>query len=685
MKKILFSVLLIITSCSIISGQDIQKKIDSLSILLDRHTSQDTVRVVLLNEIAYSYYMTDPAKGLEKAKQAVTLAGKLNYTHGLAMGYSRMGINYWACGKDSLAMAANEKALLIYKKSGDLLSYAKALNNRALNYYALENYIVAIHDHEKALEIFRKLNHPEGIQNSYSNMGVVFLALNDYPRALEAFLNANRILPSANYPLQGSILNNIGLVYKNLKEYPKALSYQQQALKKYQALGDKQGIASTLANIASLYDFLQDAQKALSFYRQALKINTSIGNKQRIASDLTNIGILYQNSGNPGLARHYLQKAISLYSETSDNNNLSEALLALASLEKDGAKDAAALRRVQDLQLASLKAAKLGGSPLRQSEALEALSRTYEQSGETGPALKAFRRHISLRDSIFNKAKEQEILRKQLNFDFEQKELVTRAEIQRQKTIRKAAISGGIGLVAALVFGFVLYKRKRDAVTRKQEAENKATVAETELKVLRAQMNPHFIFNSLNAINDYISKNDKETAQQYLVEFAGLMRQALENSHLSEIPLADDLKFITQYLLVESRRLKNSFSFEVDVDPSIDTENTLIPPMLLQPFIENSIWHGIAPRQGGDKGLIKVIIKTDNDMLVCTVEDNGVGRIPVVKHNTKKRKSLGLELTENRLAILNEKTKGSERLRVSENSNGEGTKVELSFPLKLAF
>ena len=684
MKKIIFPVLFVIAWCGAASGQAVQKEIDSLSVLLGKHSAQDTARVALLNDIAYAYHMTDPVKGLEKAKEAVALAGRLKYTRGLAMGYSRMGVNYWASGKDLLAMEAGEKALRLYKSSGNLLGYAKALNNRALNEYALEKYIAAIHDHEEALDIFRKLNFPIGILNSYNNMGVIFLALNDYPRALEAFLNASRISPSVNSPLQANLLTNIGLVYKNLKAYPKALSYQKLALKKYEALGDQQGVANTLGNMATIYDFLHDIQKGLYYYRQALDINRSIGNKERIASDLTNIGVLYKDSGDLSLARQYLQNAVSLYKETGNKNDLSEALLALASAD-EGLSTHPALPYTRELQLAALKAAEEGGSPLRKSEALEALSTTYEQSGEASLALKAYKQHIALRDTIFNKAKGQEILRKQLQFDFEQRELLTKAEIQRQTMIRQSAVAAGAALVAALVIGFILYKRKRDAVTRRQQAEYKATVAETELKVLRAQMNPHFIFNSLNAINDYISKNDKETAQQYLVEFAGLMRQALENSHLSEIPLADDLEFIKQYLQVEARRLNNAFTFKVDVDPSVDTENTLIPPLLLQPFIENSIWHGIAPKIGDGDGIIRVIIKKDNDMLICTVEDNGVGRIPGVNADIKKRRSLGIELTASRLAILNGKTQAAGQLEVSENSNGGGTRVELSFPLKLAF
>ncbi|AYL95621.1 tetratricopeptide repeat protein [Mucilaginibacter celer] len=685
MKKILIPVLFLVTYCNRVSAQAVQKEIDSLTLQLQKHTGQDTARVMLLNDLAYAYYVVNPDKGLEQAKAAAALASRLSYTRGLATAFSRMSVNYWAKGQDSLAMQTSEKAIRYYKLSGNLLGYAKALNNRALNHYALENYIAAIHDHEEALAIFKKLNFPLGIQNSYNNTGVVFLALNDYPRALDNFLKASRVLPGAVTSAQANILANIGLVYKNMKTYPKAFSYQQQALKIYQSVGDQQGIANSLGNIATVYDLSHKDRQALVYYQQALTINRTIGNKAHIASDLTNIGVLYHDARDFSRAEQYLKEAVALYSETTDKNDLSEALLALAANEekRPGTRDRAGL--VERLQKASLQAAEAGGSPLRKSEALEALSNTYEKAGRFQLALDAYKKHILLQDTIFNKAKDQEILRKQLEFDFEQKELVTKAEIQRQKMVRQAVVAGSAVLLVMLGSGFLLYKRKQDAVNRKKAAEYKATVAETELKVLRSQMNPHFIFNSLNAINDYIAKNDKETAQQYLVEFAGLMRQALENSHFSEIPLADDLDFIRQYLQVEARRLKNTFAFEINIDPEIDTENTLIPPLLLQPFIENSIWHGMAPKVGTADGLITISLKKKDDLLICTIEDNGVGKVTDARQQTAKRRSFGLELTESRLAILNEKKQAGGQLQISENLNGKGTKVELSLPLKMAF
>src|SRR5690606_36994453 len=127
------------------------------------------------------------------------------------------------------------------------------------------------------------------------------------------------------------------------------------------------------------------------------------------------------------------------------------------------------------------------------------------------------------------------------------------------------------------------------AISRQLEAEFNATVADNELKALRAQLNPHFIYNSLNSIGDYFSRNDSEAGNDYLAKFAKLMRLTLEYSERKEVTLAEDMKLIELYLQIEGLRLNRKFTFKIHIDSALDPENTLVPPMILQPFIENSI------------------------------------------------------------------------------------------------
>lgn len=684
--KWIVTLLFILTLGFFGSAQSIPRVLDSLSVILKNHVKEDTVQLHLLNEIAFAYHAISPVKGLQAAEQAILLAKKLNNQSGLATAYSRKGTNHWALGQDSLAMKAFDLSLTYHKASGNMLDYAKVLNNKGLEHYKMGNYVAAIRDHEEAAEWFEKLDFPLGVKHQWSNIGVVLLTLNDYPRALNAFLKADHI--SAEAPLlQANILSNIGLVYKNIGEYTKAFQYQQQALKIHREMGSRKYIANTISNIATLYDLTGEPEKAIGFYLQAIKIKKELGNDREIANELTNLAIVYNKMDNKVDAAKYLEEAIILYSNAKDHNGLSTAQQELAETY-----EVTSAKRIS-LQKMALAQAKESGSPLRQSNVLRALSESYEKLGDFRSALQSYKQYILLQDAIFNQEKKAEIVRQQMLFDFEKKEAllqakhekdrtVQQAEIRRQAMLKKTYLIGGTGFLLAVIMGFILYKRKQDALVQKNEAEFKALVSDTELKALRSQMNPHFIFNSLNSIGDYILKNDISTAESYLTQFAKLIRMTLENSEFKEIPLSEDLEFIELYLQVESKRFPGKFTYTISIDKQLDTENILVPPLILQPFIENSIWHGFKSKE--THGHILVEIKQENEMLLCRVEDNGSGRdLDDIKYPHKK--SLGITITENRIKILNKQKRTNGKLRIIDKQNKTGTCIEVKLPLQTAF
>ncbi len=231
---------------------------------------------------------------------------------------------------------------------------------------------------------------------------------------------------------------------------------------------------------------------------------------------------------------------------------------------------------------------------------------------------------------------------------------------------------------------FVFYKRKRDVVEMRHESELKTQAMDTELKALRAQMNPHFIFNSLNSIKNYIDKNDTAKASLYTSKFAKLMRMILENSERKEIPIAQDLKALELYMQLEALRMHNKFIYEIKVDDAIDQENTLIPPLILQPFVENSIWHGISQRECD--GRIWISIRKEGNMINCIVEDNGIGiseQSPDEQNAHADKKSLGMKITKSRIDVINRMKKTNATVTFS--NLDEGTKIEVRLPEALAF
>jgi ligand-binding sensor domain-containing protein/two-component sensor histidine kinase len=241
----------------------------------------------------------------------------------------------------------------------------------------------------------------------------------------------------------------------------------------------------------------------------------------------------------------------------------------------------------------------------------------------------------------------------------------------------------GMGTMAYSVVAIRIRNIKRK---QKEEYDRKVEMSKIELKALRSQMNPHFIFNSLNSIQHYIFHAKIDEAIKYLNKFARLVRIILSNSNKPTVTVGDDIEALKLYLELEQMRFEEKFDYEIIVDPSVDLDYDVMPPLLLQPYVENAILHGLNPKPG--KGKLTIALTSKNNYLICTITDNGIGReksseikrtMPVNKH-----KSLGMKITEDRLKILNEVNNSQLSVNVTdmkdEGGNALGTQVELFVP-----
>ena len=227
------------------------------------------------------------------------------------------------------------------------------------------------------------------------------------------------------------------------------------------------------------------------------------------------------------------------------------------------------------------------------------------------------------------------------------------------------------------------FKRK-EAEFKQKEAEYKQLAAETETAVLRLQMNPHFIFNSMNSISNYILEKDIDSANSFLTRFSHLMRTILDRSEQNFTDISDEVELLTHYLDIEAIRLGKQMDYRFVVDPKLDPDETLLPTMILQPFVENAIWHGISPKDG--TGLINIRFLLYQDLLLCEVEDNGVGRAYHQKRTTTiEHESKALSITERRLSLLPQVKNKKAHFEIidifDESGNANGTKVQLFLPL----
>ncbi|MDI1257043.1 MAG: histidine kinase [Flavobacterium sp.] len=239
-------------------------------------------------------------------------------------------------------------------------------------------------------------------------------------------------------------------------------------------------------------------------------------------------------------------------------------------------------------------------------------------------------------------------------------------------------------LMVILIYTFVTRRIQNIRKKEKEKTANNKKIAELEMKTLRSRMNPHFIFNSLNSIQKFIWENKKDDASDYLSKFAKLMRMILEFSAQSTITLKEELEALNLYVELEKRRCNDNFDYKLILEKNIDLSGSRIPPLILQPFIENAIWHGLSVLEN-KKGILIVSINKIGNALICVIEDNGIGRNKaeeIKSHSKIARKSYGLEITEQRLKQLagQHHFQAIQTIDLKNETGATGTKIILTVP-----
>lgn len=322
------------------------------------------------------------------------------------------------------------------------------------------------------------------------------------------------------------------------------------------------------------------------------------------------------------------------------------------------------------------------GDPRQQSIAYLSLAEIYERHGNASKALETYHRYTEAvrksedlnekklleKSELIKTQRDIEELSKNVLVEYEQ-ENVAQAVVARQRTI---IYSLAVILLISGVTSYFIYK---NALASKRANQLLA------LKSLRSQMNPHFIFNALNSVNHFVSQNDERTANRFLSEFSRLMRLVMENSQEDFIPLCKEEEIISLYLKLEHYRFRDKFDYEIIFDESLNKEAVQIPPMLVQPYIENAVWHGL--RYKDSKGFLSVrFVKQDKELLIC-IDDDGIGRTRSAElktENQKKQESTGLKNIRERLGIINKVYNSSYKVDIEDGDLNQGTKVTLHIP-----
>ncbi len=557
-------------------------------------------------------------------------------------------------------------------------------------HYSMQSPDSAIRYATMAYEISNKLNYKSGILTSLRQLGAFHLNKNDYIPAVNYLTQALSAGKKYNEPsYTASIQSNLGMLYLYVEDYSKALSYFLLAKPELKKSKETYVEAYLYNNIGLTYLYLKEYTAALRYIDTALQLANTLQLTEVIATCHLNLGIISKIENDIPKALLNFDKAFEY--ANADNNEYvkAEALGGLAEVnfaQKQYGK-------AEHYAFKSLAVSRGSGFLNAQRDMYKLQVDVYTAQNKLTDAYAAYRNYITLRDSIINADKKTEILRNELQQTFNEKEysiveasnkskLEAAKEILRQATMRKWTTIVAIALISLLILFIYIYKKRRDLIEKQQESELKSEIAETELKALRAQMNPHFIFNSLNSISHFINTHSTQSADDYIASFAKLMRLTLELSEERIISLEQELEHLKLYLKLEQQRLDNRFQFAIHIAPNVNTAEWMIPSLILQPFIENSILHGLSGKT--EDGLLNISISTENDLLLIFLEDNGVGiDAAAEKQPTTSHKSMGMTITKNRIRLFNQQYQTHAIMNVS--ALQPGTRIELTFPIVKAF
>jgi len=582
--------------------------------------------------------------------------------------------------------------LLIAIKENYLNLEAEAYQVLGKFNFDLEEYGLSYKNYKKSIAIYEQLKlvstqnfyATKQLKTNYYNIGKSAELLTEYDNSINYY---HKYLKLVKEPEETVLAKTaLGDVHLKKQEIKLAEDYYLQALKIEQKRNNVNGITILNLKLGELEQKKKNNPKAIEYYRNSQNSAIQTNNDQLVNQAFTNISNIYENENNIEQGVQINREALDYNQERNNKSEASKNNIDLANFLLQQNKNEEAIQHLEN----SVTIAEEVGDLENKSKAFKVLSEAYDKTGQESEALKKYKEYQILEDSLYNLRKSQlasqnkkgamlENAQNKLSLLEKDKQLneKTIEILKKERIIQEEFITQQRILTYSLLFGILILLITAFLVYRSNKAKNKANKL-LILKSLRAQMNPHFIFNSLNSVNSFISKNDERAANRYLSDFSRLMRDVMENSQEDFISLAKEIDILEVYLKLENHRFKDKFDYSFTVDKSINIEDASIPPMLIQPYIENAVWHGLRYKE--EKGFLKVDISQQKNNIIVTIEDNGIGRKKsqeLKTENQKSQQSTGIKNINSRLKIIEEvfKTKLDVVIEDANIAEQSGTKV----------
>jgi len=533
--------------------------------------------------------------------------------------------------------------------------------------------------YEKVSYYSDSLNYTYGKALAQINLGLLFAKSANFYASNNAYFKAIEYAEACNgLRLKAVSLNNVGDNFKVLEDIPKCRQYTLEAIAINSQIKAWRGVAVN-------YELLMRCDLDDKLYDSARHHMLRGMEACELAKDSTLYPLFYLGYGKLHAVNNQFDSAGFYFDRAIRDATLNGApadefagYVAKAEHLKNIKPD----EKLQWLKKA-MQIARDTKDLDRVSDAAHQLFIVYDEKKNKDSSLAYFRIYHAAADSVFSSNNRRNVAIKETEWMVKRKEIENThlkelAKLQDKDLSVKNSLllAVGISFILSIIIAVVVYKSVENSKTA-AESQLKQSIAETQMQVLRSQMNPHFIFNSLNSIDAYIQSNDKYNATLYLNKFAKLIRNLLDSSKQEMVAFSKDIETLKLYIELELQRSENKFSADLQIDDELMNSDYKVPPLIIQPFVENAIIHGLRNKDDNNGKLCISISKTDKQILY-TISDNGIGRAAAERLHTGKDKSYGFEMSCERVKLFNKEAAPSVQVTdLYENKKAVGTKIDV--------
>ncbi len=540
---------------------------------------------------------------------------------------------------------------------------------------------LARQNYQNAWDILKRVNDPslQDRLKAMKGLGRTNLELGNYESALSYCQQA--LVEEKNTHERNDLVLAVSEVYYQMDRYDEALSALDR-IESHKKVADPLLESRVQNQMAKIYAKKNDITRTKELYQNSLdnlrsqkKQEETERARENAKEDISDVLVEQKRYDDEIDLRN---KSIDYNIEQKNFDEVSRDKVAISRVLTAKGENSEALRELEE----AARIADTLKSPADKSNAYLALAEAYKQNGRTNEALDTYQKYsraVSESQKVQNTINDEraELIKKQKDIEElskdvsigQREEAIENETLKRQRTIIYGLL---VILAIVMVTAYFIFKSAQSSKRANQMLA---------LKSLRSQMNPHFIFNALNSVNHFVAQQDERSANRFLSEFSQLMRLVLDNSQQDFIALSKEQEMLSLYLKLEHYRFRDKFDYQISIDDGLDAEQIQVPPMLIQPYIENAVWHGLRYKES--KGRLDLRIYRENGELVVEVADDGIGRkksMELKTENQKKHNSTGLRNIQERLSIINKLYGTSYRVSIADLEDNAGTIVKVYLP-----